>query len=91
MEFKEYDFTRNPVAQNQAIFLESKCAPPTVCRPWCAQLESRSNTKQLHRMQYQDPLRITPPPLPKQCFEAHSDKPFLLRICFILPDDIAAS
>ena len=40
MEFKEYDFTRNPVAQNQAIFLESKCAPPTVCRPWCTQLDS---------------------------------------------------
>jgi hypothetical protein len=26
MEFKEYDFTRNPVVQNQVFFLESKCA-----------------------------------------------------------------
>jgi hypothetical protein len=26
MEFKEYDFTRNPVVQNEAFFLESKCA-----------------------------------------------------------------
>jgi hypothetical protein len=26
MEFKEYDFTRNPVVQNKDFFLESKCA-----------------------------------------------------------------
>jgi hypothetical protein len=26
MEFKDYDFIRNPVAQNQVFFLESKCA-----------------------------------------------------------------
>jgi len=26
MEFIEYDFTRNPVVQNEAFFLESKCA-----------------------------------------------------------------
>jgi hypothetical protein len=26
MEFKEYDFVRNPVVQDQAFFLESKCA-----------------------------------------------------------------
>ena len=26
MEFKEYDFARNPVVQNEAFFLESKCA-----------------------------------------------------------------
>jgi hypothetical protein len=26
MEFKEYDFTRNPVVQNEAFFLKSKCA-----------------------------------------------------------------
>jgi hypothetical protein len=26
MEFKEYDFTRNAVVQNQVFFLESKCA-----------------------------------------------------------------
>jgi predicted molibdopterin-dependent oxidoreductase YjgC len=26
MEFKEYDFTRNPVVQNEDFFLESKCA-----------------------------------------------------------------
>jgi hypothetical protein len=25
MEFEEYDFTRNPVVQNQVFFLESKC------------------------------------------------------------------
>jgi hypothetical protein len=25
MEFKEYDFTRNPVVQNENFFLESKC------------------------------------------------------------------
>jgi hypothetical protein len=26
MEFKDYDFTRNPIVQNQVFFLESKCA-----------------------------------------------------------------
>jgi hypothetical protein len=26
MEFEDYDFTRNPVVQNQVFFLESKCA-----------------------------------------------------------------
>jgi len=26
MEFNEYDFTRNPVVQNEVFFLESKCA-----------------------------------------------------------------
>jgi hypothetical protein len=26
MESKEYDFTRNSVAQNEVFFLESKCA-----------------------------------------------------------------
>jgi hypothetical protein len=26
MEFKEHDFTRNPVVQNEHFFLESKCA-----------------------------------------------------------------
>jgi hypothetical protein len=26
MEFIEYDFTRNPVVQNEHFFLESKCA-----------------------------------------------------------------
>ena len=26
MAFEEYDFTRNPVVQNQVFFLESKCA-----------------------------------------------------------------
>ena len=26
MEFKDYDFSRNPVVQNQVFFLESKCA-----------------------------------------------------------------
>jgi hypothetical protein len=26
MEFREYDFTRNPVVQNEPFFLESKCA-----------------------------------------------------------------
>ena len=25
MEFKEYDFTRNPVVQNEVFFLQSKC------------------------------------------------------------------
>ena len=25
MEFKEYDFTRNPVVQNEIFFLQSKC------------------------------------------------------------------
>jgi hypothetical protein len=28
MEFKDYDFIRNPVVQNQVFFLQSKC---TVC------------------------------------------------------------
>jgi hypothetical protein len=26
MESKQYDFTRNPVVQNEVFFLESKCA-----------------------------------------------------------------
>jgi hypothetical protein len=26
MESNEYDFTRNPVVQNEVFFLESKCA-----------------------------------------------------------------
>jgi hypothetical protein len=26
MEFEDYDFTRNPVVQNQVFFLESKCS-----------------------------------------------------------------
>ena len=26
MEFKEYDFIRNPVVQNEVFFLKSKCA-----------------------------------------------------------------
>jgi hypothetical protein len=26
MEFKDYDFIRNPIVQNQVFFLESKCA-----------------------------------------------------------------
>jgi hypothetical protein len=25
MEFKEFDFTRNPVVQNEVFFLQSKC------------------------------------------------------------------
>jgi hypothetical protein len=25
MEFEEYDFTRNPIVEDQAFFLESKC------------------------------------------------------------------
>jgi hypothetical protein len=25
MEFEEYDFTRNPIVENQTFFLESKC------------------------------------------------------------------
>jgi hypothetical protein len=25
MEFKEYDFTRNPVVQNEVFYLQSKC------------------------------------------------------------------
>ena len=27
MEFKEYDFTRNPVVQSEVFFLESMCTP----------------------------------------------------------------
>src|SRR5258708_33215297 len=27
IEFKEYDFARNPVVQNEVFFLQSKCAP----------------------------------------------------------------
>jgi hypothetical protein len=26
MEFKEYDFTRNPVVQSEVFFLQSKCS-----------------------------------------------------------------
>ena len=45
MEFKEYDFARNPVVQNEVFFLQSKCLPPVAFRFWCAQLRNWSNTK----------------------------------------------
>ena len=44
MEFKEYDFTRNPVVQSEVFFLQSKC---TACgfSILGAQLKNWSNTK----------------------------------------------
>jgi hypothetical protein len=45
MESKEYDFTRNPVVQNEVFFLESKCASCGF-RFWHAQLTNWSNKKQ---------------------------------------------
>jgi hypothetical protein len=50
MEFKDYDFSRNPVVQNQAFFLESKCA-------FCGfsilarSIEELAELEELHRMQ----------------------------------------
>jgi hypothetical protein len=44
MEFEEYDFTRNPVVQNQ-VFFRNRNVPPAVCQSWCTQLKSWSNTK----------------------------------------------
>jgi len=39
MEFKEYDFTRNPVVQIEVFLLQSMC---TACgfRSWCAELKN---------------------------------------------------
>ncbi len=50
MEFKDYDFSRNPVVQNQVFFLESKCA-------FCGfsilarSIEELAELEELHRMQ----------------------------------------
>ena len=50
MEFKDYDFSRNPVVQNQVLFLESKCA-------FCGfsilarSIEELAELEELHRMQ----------------------------------------
>src|SRR5258707_1006805 len=44
MEFKEYDFARNPVVQNEVFFLR-RSVPPVAFRFWCAQLRNWSNTK----------------------------------------------
>jgi hypothetical protein len=50
MEFQDYDFIRNPVAQNQVFFLESKCALcgfPILARS----IEELIEHEKLHRTQ----------------------------------------
>ena len=50
MEFKEYDFIRNPVVQNEVFFLQSKCGAcgfSVLVRP----LEELVEHEKLHRMQ----------------------------------------
>ena len=50
MEFKESDFIRNPVVQNQVFFLESKC---TVCglSILIRSMEELIEREKLHRTQ----------------------------------------
>jgi hypothetical protein len=50
MEFKDYDFIRNPVAQNQVFFLESKC---TLCgfSILTRSIEELTEHEKLHRTQ----------------------------------------
>ena len=50
MEFKEYDFTRNPVVQNEVFFLQSKCG---ACgfSVLVRSLEELVEHETLHRMQ----------------------------------------
>jgi hypothetical protein len=50
MEFKEYDFVRNPVVQDEAFFLESKCA---VCGSsiLARSIEELVDLEELHRTQ----------------------------------------
>jgi hypothetical protein len=50
MEFKEYDFVRNPVVQDEVFFLESKCA---VCGSsiLARSIEELVDLEELHRAQ----------------------------------------
>ena len=50
MEFREYDFTRDPVVQNEVFFLQSKC---TACgfSILVRSLEELVEHEELHRTQ----------------------------------------
>jgi hypothetical protein len=50
MEFKDYDFIRNPVVQNEVFFLQSKC---TACgfSIMVRSVEELVEHEQLHRTQ----------------------------------------
>ncbi len=45
MEFKEYDFARNPVVQNEVFFLQSKCSFSILVRS----IEELVEHERLHR------------------------------------------
>jgi hypothetical protein len=51
MEFKEYDFTRNPVVQHQVFFLESKCAAACGFSVLVRSIEELVEHERLHRTQ----------------------------------------
>jgi hypothetical protein len=61
MEFKEYDFTRNPVVQNEVFFLQSKC---TACgfSILVRSVEELVEHEELHRTQCS--LQMSLPNLP---------------------------
>jgi hypothetical protein len=50
MEFEDYDFTRNPVVQNEVFFLQSKC---TACgfSILVRSMEELMENEELHRRQ----------------------------------------
>ena len=48
MVFEEYDFTRNPVVQNQVFYLESKCGFCGLSILACS-IEEVVELEQLHR------------------------------------------
>jgi hypothetical protein len=50
MEFEDYDFTRNPVVQNEVFFLQSKC---TACGSsiMVRSMEELVEHEELHRSQ----------------------------------------
>jgi hypothetical protein len=51
MEFKEYDFRRNPVVQHQVFFLESKCAAACGFSVLVRSIEELVEHERLHRTQ----------------------------------------
>jgi hypothetical protein len=51
MESKEYDFTRNPIVENEKFFLESKCVHCGFAVR-ARSLEELLEYEELHRTQY---------------------------------------
>ena len=51
MESKEYDFTRNPIVENEVLFLESKCVHCGFAVR-ARSVEELLGYEELHRAQY---------------------------------------